>query len=119
MKLKLKLPKIKLFKSFFSPEAGRFWYLVIVLIMIGVLGAIGFFLYRNLYQTIAQSEEIILLRKEVAPNSIEVNKVKTVLDGFNAKTTAKNIDFGQTKNPFISQTPPPTPAIVTTTTTPQ
>ena len=62
--------------------------------IIGVLTLLGYFLYNNLYQTIAQSKEIILLKQEVAPDTIDLKKVNEALAAIEAKTSKKNIFEG-------------------------
>ena len=63
--------------------------------IIGVLTLLGYFLYNNLYQTIAQSKEIILLKQEVAPDTIDLKKVNEALAAIEAKTSKKNIFEGK------------------------
>jgi hypothetical protein len=59
------------------------------------------FLYKNFYQTIAQSEEVVLLKKEVAPDAINMNKVNAVLGALDQKTAmTDSVDFTGIKNPF-------------------
>ncbi|OGY43422.1 MAG: hypothetical protein A2729_04600 [Candidatus Buchananbacteria bacterium RIFCSPHIGHO2_01_FULL_39_14] len=95
--MKLKLPKIKIAPIIFSL---KYIYLIILIMIIGVLTLLGYFLYNNLYQTIAQSKEIILLKQEVAPDTIDLKKVNEALAAIEAKTSKKNISWSEIKNPF-------------------
>lgn len=81
--------------------------------MIGVSITLGFFLYKNFYQTITQSKEIILLRKEVAPDSLNLEKVEKIIELLEKKTTTTEmINLEKIKDPFRSiesrQPSPPT-----------
>ena len=59
---------------------------IIVTITIGIaVVGIGFFLYTYFYKTITQSEEIFLLRQEVAPESIDIVQVKKTIDNLEKK----------------------------------
>ncbi|NUM25164.1 MAG: hypothetical protein HUU49_00900 [Candidatus Buchananbacteria bacterium] len=96
--MKIKLPKIKASKALFSL---RYFYILIFVLLLTALALLGSFLYRNFYQTIAQSEEIILLKKEVAPDIIDINKVETVLNRLNKKSsTTDDINFDVITDPF-------------------
>jgi len=99
--MKLKLSKIKRIKFSFSL---RYFYVLVFMLVIVVISMLGFFLYKNFYQTIAQTEQIILLRKEVAPDTIDINKVNKVLDALDKKTTTTiDIEYSKIKNPFSSK----------------
>jgi len=95
-----------------NPGAGCLPQIVqiVILIALAALVILGLFLYKNLYVTITQSEEIILLKQEVAPDTIDRTKVNTVLSALEKKvTSADDIDWLQVKNPFnfSVQTPAP------------
>ncbi|OGY45457.1 MAG: hypothetical protein A2744_02100 [Candidatus Buchananbacteria bacterium RIFCSPHIGHO2_01_FULL_44_11] len=108
MKLKLQISKFKIFGLII--KLVKYLYLIVILIALGALAILGLFLYKNLYVTITQSEEIILLKQEVAPDTIDRTKVNTVLSALEKKSTsADNIDWSQVKNPFnfSVQTPAP------------
>lgn len=71
------------------------------IVIIGFVGVLGYFLYTNFYQTITQSQEVILLRQEVAPNYIDIEKVERILESLDKKTTTTPaINFQGIKNPF-------------------
>lgn len=107
--MKLKLPKIKVFQVLLSL---KYFYILIAVLIIVVLGVLGWFLYKNLYQTIAQTEQIILLRKEVAPDTINMEKVNTVLKFLDKKIrSTSTVNWTKIKNPFtsFSQSQPASP----------
>ena len=96
--MKLKLPKVKASKVLFSL---RYFYIIIFILLAGSLVILGNFLYANFYQTISQSEEIILLKQEVAPDIIDTKKVETVLDQINKKPLrSEEINFDEIFDPF-------------------
>ncbi|MFA6410370.1 MAG: hypothetical protein WCW26_02225, partial [Candidatus Buchananbacteria bacterium] len=80
--MKIKLPKLKIFQLFLSL---KYVYSLVAIIILLVSAALGSFLYKNVYQTITQSNEIILLRQEVAPDRINMAKVNSVLESFDKK----------------------------------
>ncbi|MFA6215696.1 MAG: hypothetical protein WC768_03950 [Patescibacteria group bacterium] len=99
-----KLPKIKIFNVLLSL---KYFYFLMLLLVIAVLIFVGLFLYKNFYQTITQSQEIILLRQEVAPDVINMDKVEKILKLLDQKaTTTEEINWQDVKNPFIFQTAP-------------
>ncbi|OGY47673.1 MAG: hypothetical protein A2840_00100 [Candidatus Buchananbacteria bacterium RIFCSPHIGHO2_01_FULL_47_11b] len=115
--MKLKFPKLSLPKLLLSL---KYVYLVITLIVIASVGLLGWFLYKNLYQTIAQTEEIQLLRQEVAPDIVNINQFTSALDKLNLKTTTTQpIDWKNKASPFgFNVTPPQTDAQPVATSTP-
>src|SRR3989344_2785456 len=105
--MKLKFPKLSLPKLLLSL---KYLYLVIALIVIASMGLLGWFLYKNLYQTIAQTEQIQLLKQEVAPDIVDIDQFTTALDQLNNKTTtAPSINWKNEASPFgFSVIPPQT-----------
>ena len=107
--MKLKLPKIKIFQALLSL---KYLYWFVALIAVVVAAILGFFLYKNFYQTITSSEEIILLKSEVAPDTINMKKVEAILKALAEKTAANDMDWQKIRNPFnmpiknTSVTPP-------------
>ncbi len=69
--------------------------------IITVLLVLGFFLYGNIYQTITQSEQIIILKQEVAPDIVNMKKFNDVLQKITKKTSLKEIDWKKINNPFL------------------
>lgn len=96
--MKLKLPKIKASKILFSL---RYFYVLIFILLAGSLVILGNFLYTNFYQTISQSEEIVLLKQEVAPDIIDTKKVEAVLGQINKKPLqSEGINLDEVSDPF-------------------
>ncbi len=110
--MKFSLPKIKIFQLLLSL---KYLYGLVIVLVIATFAILGFFLYKNFYQTITQSEEIILLRQEVAPDTIDMELVNRVLKLMaNKIASSDEIDWGKIKNPFNplpnqSVQPPATP----------
>lgn len=101
--MKLKLPKIKFSYAFLSL---KYISLIIIVIIIGFVAILGHFLYTNFYQTIAQSQEVILLKQEVAPDTIDIKRVERVLKALDEKTTATpTLNLQEVKNPFSTSLP--------------
>lgn len=97
--MKFKLPRIKIFQLLFSL---KYFYFIIILLIVGFSITLGLFLYKNFYQTITQSKEIILLRKEVAPDSLNLEKVEKIIELLERKTTTTEmINFEKIKDPFM------------------
>jgi hypothetical protein len=86
--MKFKLPKIKKIKFTFSL---KYFYAIFILLIIGASAILILFLYKNFYVTIAQTEQIILLKKEVAPDFIDIDRVNKVLNALAEKATTPEI----------------------------
>lgn len=96
--MKLRLPKFKKIKFSFSI---KYLYALVLLATAVIAGYLGLFLHKNFYGTIAQTEQIVLLKKEVAPDTIDTEKVNQVLTAIEQKVTPpEKIDFQSLKNPF-------------------
>jgi len=104
MKIKLRLSKLKILG--FIIGLASYLRLAVVLIALVVFALLAFFLYKNLYLTITQSEEIILLKQEVAPDTIDMDKVNKSLEALEKKATT-TIDWSKIKSPFDSYGPQP------------
>jgi len=102
----LKIPKLK----FKNPFSLKYFYLLTVFLVIGALIALGIFLYQYPYQTVAQSKEIVLLRSQVAPEAINLDEVKKVLEFLDKKIASDGIDWQKVKNPFSSSATSSAPA---------
>ncbi|MFA5021458.1 MAG: hypothetical protein WC508_00040 [Patescibacteria group bacterium] len=83
--------------------------IITIVILITFLISIGFlslFLYKNFYQTITQSQEIVVLRAEVSPYTINVEKFRTALTALDKKFSAPDkINWAEIKNPFTANLP--------------
>jgi len=109
------IPSLKLKKIHLLTSLHILTIVVTVAIMLAIAG-VGLFLYTYFYRTIAQSEEIILLRQEVAPESINITQVKQAIANIEKKETTPPPPE-RYRNPFsfVETLPPPS---TTTTSTP-
>lgn len=103
----IKIPRLK----FKNPFSLKYLYILTVILVIAVLIALVIFLYLYPYQTIAQSKEIVLLRSQVAPEAIDLDEVKKILEFLDKKISSDGTNWPEIKNPFsISAAPAPAPA---------
>ena len=65
---------------------------MMVILTIVVLGLVTMFLYKNFYQTLTQTKEIIVLREKVAFDSINMEKFNSIVDKLTKKTAPKEIN---------------------------
>lgn len=76
-------------------------YYFVYIAGIGAMVYIGYFIFENYYQTVTQAREIADLRKEVAPESIDLDKINKILEAIDNKSTSTNaIIDPNTNNPF-------------------
>lgn len=106
----LKLKRVHLLTSL------RIVSVVVAMMITGAIVGVSFFLYAYLYRTIAQSEEIILLKQEVAPESIDIEQVRKTIDNLEEKDARPALPE-RYRNPFSfgEIIPPPTEPAPTTT----
>lgn len=86
-KIKLTLQKISFLFYFF-----------IFLIAMASLSYLTLFLYKNLYDAITQTEEILMLRGGVMIETVDINKFEEVVKKIEEKTAGRIM--GTTNNPF-------------------
>ena len=76
-------------------------YYLVYIVGIGAMVYIGYFIFENYYQTVTQAQEIADLRKEVAPESINLERVNKILGAIDNKSTTTNaIIDPNINNPF-------------------
>ena len=64
---------------------------------------LGNFLYQNLYKTIIQSDQIILLKREVAPDTLDPTQIESVLTDLEQKIAPAGApNIAAVQNPFRS-----------------
>jgi hypothetical protein len=85
----------------------KYLYLIIFLSIIAIFGAMVWFLYKNFYQTIAQTEAIILLRQEVAPDTVNAKQVEELLTYLDKKNKNFGINPEEITDIFSDRTPKP------------
>ncbi|MFA5359415.1 MAG: hypothetical protein WC349_00435 [Patescibacteria group bacterium] len=59
----------------------------IILITLMILICMSLFLYKNFYQTITQSKEIIILREKVAIDTVNIEKFNIIMEKIEKKIT--------------------------------
>ncbi len=87
LKLKLNTEKINLY-----------FHILTAVSVVVLLTIVSLFLYRNFYQTITQSEEILILQGKVASDVVNMNKFNKILEKIKNKTESRKL--GEIKNPF-------------------
>lgn len=98
--MKFKLPTINIAQIIWSI---RYSYIIIVLMVIVVFFSLGTFIYNHLYLTITRARTIVILKQEVAPDTIDLGKIEAVLNNINQKTAAESaVDWATIKDPFGS-----------------
>ena len=103
MKINFKLPKLK---SFGWLLVQKYWYLFLAVVAVVLIGYLGFFIYQNFYRTITQAEEIVVLRQEVAPDTIDTKKINEVITAINNKISpATSVNWAAAANPFVPYLP--------------
>lgn len=65
----------------------------IILITLMILIFMSLFLYKNFYQTITQTKEIVILRKKVAVDTVNIEKFNIIMEKI-----AKKITLNKLKN---------------------
>ena len=71
-----------------------FRYLTLLLIFVSIITIVfvGYFLYKNFYQTITQSDEILNLRREVALEDINMDKFEKIIKKIEEKVKLRSIN---------------------------
>ncbi|MFH1226252.1 MAG: hypothetical protein V1684_03145 [bacterium] len=82
--------------------------ILIILIALIITGSLAFFLYRNFYQTIAQTEAIIILQNEVGLENIDTALFEQIRKmnenkkaGYPKFLTPSETKWLDLKNPFL------------------
>ena len=113
MKLKIK------FKIEFKSVAKYLYFAAIFLFFLS-LSLVIYFLYQNFYQTILGSEEILILKQQIAPESFDIEKFNQIIEKMEAKQEEKETDWNKIGNIFKrGQRPQTPPANNSVTTTPE
>jgi hypothetical protein len=78
----------------------------VFIFIFGISTSLIFFLYNNLFLTIGQGQEIVLKKKEIAPevlNVEQVNELLAILD--KRSTTTAPINWEELTDPFSGDIP--------------
>ena len=96
--MKLKFPRPNIAHIIWSI---RYFYILILLMVIVVIFFLGMFIYQNFYLTITRAQTIVILKQEVAPDTINLNKIEAVLGKINQKAAAEGaVDWTTLNDPF-------------------
>lgn len=63
--------------------------ITISLISVIILSSVSLFLYKNFYQTITETKEIMVLKQKVAVDTIDINKFNRIIDNLTKKISPK------------------------------
>lgn len=69
-----------------------------IIIIIGIFAYAGYFLYKNFYQVITESEEVAKLQKNIAKESINMGYFNEIIEAMEKRVIKKNIN--DINNPF-------------------
>ena len=81
-----------------SRKANQWFYSLAIILSLFFLAYLSLFLYKNFYQTIAQSKEIIILKEKVAMETVDMDKFNQIMENLNQKNKLKKIE--SLNNPF-------------------
>ena len=86
-KLKLKL-KLKLNLQ----KINQYFYLVALTGTLTALLVVSMFLYKNFYQTITQSNEVLILQEKVASETVSLKKFNEVIERIDSKKATRTLE---------------------------
>ena len=78
--LKLNIQKINIY-----------FYILTAIATIAALVLMSIFLYKNFYQTITQSETILILRQKVAPQTVNMDKFNKIMERIEKKNKIREL----------------------------
>lgn len=73
-------------------KISRWLTAIIIFLTIIILILISIFLYKNFYQTITQTKEILILQGKVTPYAVDMEKFNLIMDRLTKKTLPKKLD---------------------------
>jgi hypothetical protein len=83
-----------------TPKRIVFWfYFLIIIIIVTIIWFLSLFLYKNLYQVVTQSKEILILQEKVSIESINIKSFERIMENINNKINPNNT-IKNFKNPF-------------------
>lgn len=80
----------------------------IIIIIISLIGYGLYFIRKNVFNTIVQAEEVIILENNLISEVIDFKKYDSVSNAWNKKNETLNFDKQSIKDPFNSNTTTPT-----------
>ncbi|NQU84015.1 MAG: hypothetical protein HQ536_04880 [Parcubacteria group bacterium] len=81
---------------------SSFWGVTIVFLIIAVV--LSFFVYNNIYRSIAQSEEIVVLQGQLALEPVNISLFRGILTKIEEKIVGVVLQMDNVKNPFLPYT---------------
>ncbi|MFA6306304.1 MAG: hypothetical protein WCV70_00605 [Patescibacteria group bacterium] len=63
----------------------------VIIITLIILTFISLFLYKNFYQTITQTKEILILKEKVAIDTVNIDKFNIIINKLAEKTAPKEL----------------------------
>lgn len=84
--------------KFTAKKINLLFYAGLAIIITVSFCAVSLFLYKNFYQTIVQSEEIIILRGALAIETVDVEKFESVVEKIRQKISGRQL--GEIADPF-------------------
>lgn len=83
-----KMNKVKI-----NPRKITLWfYIIVIFLTIIILSIVSMFLYKNFYETIAQSKEIIILKEKVALEMVDIDKFNKIMENITKKISQKRLE---------------------------
>ena len=70
-----------------------YFYISIAVFSLVIIACVSLFLYKNFYQTITSSAEVLVLRREVATEDIDMNKFEEIVQKIEIKTQPRQAGF--------------------------
>ena len=70
-----------------------YFYASIAVLSFAIIVCVSLFLYKNFYQTITSSEEVLVLRREVAIEDIDMNKFEEIVKKIEVKTEPRQAGY--------------------------
>ncbi|MDD5031844.1 MAG: hypothetical protein PHR36_02240 [Patescibacteria group bacterium] len=70
-----------------------YFYSFIIIFSFVIFICVSLFLYKNFYQTITQSQEVLVLRREVAIEDININKFEEIVEKIEKKTELRQAGY--------------------------
>lgn len=92
----INLEKVKTINKKFQISVKKLffgYYVIIILIGLSIFVYLSLFLYKNFYQAITQSEELIILRREVSSEDVNMKRFEDIVSKIEQKKIKKEIKF--------------------------
>lgn len=103
------MPKIPLKIKCLPNNNCIFKYIYPISVFLGTLTLLGvmLFLYRNVYETLAQAELVNELKAKVAQENLNLNKFNDIIDKMKNKSSCTEIKSSELRDPtvFVEQAP--------------